>query len=97
MPSGAAKVEEAEIGFLFPECVRIDTKGQFGVRVPELRRNPANALPRGQSQARERVSAVVKSELMEYNWEPSVIDRSHPHPITKSRPSLLIRTDNSEV
>jgi hypothetical protein len=38
VPSGAAKVEEAQVGFLFPECVRVDAKGQLGVCVAELRR-----------------------------------------------------------
>ena len=62
MPFGAAEVEKAEIGFLFPERVRVDAQGQFRVRMTELRRDPANTLPRGQRQARERVSAVMKSK-----------------------------------
>jgi hypothetical protein len=62
VPFGAAEIEEAEIGFLFPECVSVDSKRQLRVRATELLRDPANAFPRDQRQARERVSAVVKSQ-----------------------------------
>ncbi len=44
VPSGAAKVEEAEVRLFFPEGVSVDAKGQLGVRVAQLRRDPAHAL-----------------------------------------------------
>jgi hypothetical protein len=37
VPFGVAEIEEAEVSFLFSECVRVDTKCQFRVRVAELR------------------------------------------------------------
>ena len=63
VPFGAVEVEKTEIGFLFSECVRVDSKRQLRVRVAKLCRDPANALRRGQRQARDRVSAVMKSKL----------------------------------
>ena len=36
VPFGAAKIEEAEVGFFFAKRVSIDTKSQFWVRVAQL-------------------------------------------------------------
>ncbi len=44
VPFGAAKVEEAQVGFLLTKGVRISAQGEFGVSVSELRRDPTHAL-----------------------------------------------------
>jgi hypothetical protein len=36
VPFGAAKIEEAEVGFFFSKDVRIDPKRHFGIPVAEL-------------------------------------------------------------
>jgi hypothetical protein len=45
VPFAAAEVKEAEILLFLPERVSIDPKGQLGIRVAELRRDPADTLP----------------------------------------------------
>ncbi len=62
VPSGAAKVEEAEVRLLLAERVRVHAQGQLGVRVTELRGHPAHALARGQREARVGVARIVESE-----------------------------------
>ena len=42
VPSGAAKVEEAEVRLLFPKGVRVDPNRQFRTRVAKLSGHPAH-------------------------------------------------------
>jgi hypothetical protein len=42
VPFGVAEIEEAEVRFLFPQCVGVESKRQSRVRVTELGRDLAN-------------------------------------------------------
>jgi hypothetical protein len=66
VPSGAFKVEEAEVRLLLPERVRVDAKREGGVGMAELRSNPSDALPRRQRKAREDVFPVSRSRT--FGW-----------------------------
>ena len=66
LPSGAFKVEEAEVRLLLPERVRVDAKREGGVGMAELRSNPSDALPRRQRKAREDVFPVSRSRT--FGW-----------------------------
>ena len=60
VPSGAAKIEEAEVRLLLAHRVGVDAEGQLRVGVAELGGDPANALPRGQGEARISVTGVME-------------------------------------
>jgi len=62
VPFGAAKVEEAEVGFFLWERVSVYAEREFGVCVAELGRVPTHALARSEREAREGMAGIVQPQ-----------------------------------
>jgi hypothetical protein len=55
------KVEKSKVTFLFAKYMRIHAERKSRVGMTELRRDPANALPRRQCEARKGMASIVNS------------------------------------
>jgi hypothetical protein len=61
-PFRAAEISEREIGFFLGHEVGVGSEGELGVLVPELIRDPSEALAGGEGGARVGVASAVELE-----------------------------------